>query len=205
MRSTDCRAPKGPPRAALADMVDEYLENWAAPNRAEVRRFRAMPDLKTVISEASLARREDGKCESHQRRVGMRRLIPFERKLQRRRGDIAQCASFDDLHDLIRECRTTRVGALTVYDTAVRIGHYVRLAPKKVYLHTGTTKGARNLGLDTRSGYLNRADLPDPIRDLSCAHIENFLCIYKSHLSPDAPRFKRGSARGCRPRKKFVC
>ena len=76
---------------------------------------------------------------------------------------------------------------------------------KKVYLHAGTARGAENLGLETHGGYLDRSDLPEPLRQLSCAHTENFLCIYKDCFSQGSLRFSRGPVRGCRPLRKGIC
>ena len=47
-----------------------------------------------------------------------------------------------------------RFGKLAVYDTACRLGVYLGLGPEVVYLHAGTTKGAKALSLDTNRGYL---------------------------------------------------
>ena len=40
------------------------------------------------------------------------------------------------------------IGELYVYDTSFRIGAKLNLFPTKVYLHAGTRRGVRALGLD---------------------------------------------------------
>jgi hypothetical protein len=163
----------------LERLIDQYLGDFVRHRQAERGRFAGMPNLTTAIRDAALARRADGKCEAHQRRVGLARLEPFEKLLQKSQAAIAKCNCFDDLHDLVARCQSERVGALATYDTAVRIGAYLGLAPDKVYLHTGTRKGAKALGLGVSQGWLDPDELPVPFHRLSPDEIEDFLCIFK--------------------------
>jgi len=179
----------------LERLVDQYIRRFAPRRQTEWKRFATMPDLATVIQNAALAHRADGKCEAHQRRVGLARLKPFERSLQQVCDAISGCRTFDDLHTIVSEQRTEGIGPLSVYDTAVRIGAYLGLAPEKVYLHTGTRKGAKALGLDASSEYLESQELPPPLRHLSPDEAEDFFCIYK-----DAFR-GQSAARGCTQRR----
>ena len=201
----DCSPKTNLSNTTLAGLVDDYLKKFDSDFRADQRRYRSMPDLKTAIRNAALARRADDKCESHQRRIGLPGLTPFEQRLQSISPKIEGCTKFDELHDLLREHQTHHIGPLAVYDTAQRIGHYLEFEPEKVYLHAGTATGAKNLGLDTRGGFLDRSDLPEPLRQLTCAHIENFLCIYKDCFSQGSLRFSRGPARSCRPPRTGTC
>ena len=59
------------------------------------------------------------------------------------------------------------------------IGAYLGVAPEKVYLHTGTRKGAKVLELNVASDCLEPDELPPPLRRLSPDDAENFLCIFK--------------------------
>ena len=163
----------------LEQLVAHYLRCFAPCRQADQERFAKMPDLATAIRNASLARRADGKCESHQRRVGLTRLKHFERSLRQVHDVIAQCRTFRDLHTVVSEKRIDGIGPLTVYDTAVRIGAFLRVAPENVYLHTGTRKGAKMLGLIASSGCVEPEELPPPLRRLSPDDVENFLCIFK--------------------------
>lgn len=69
---------------------------------------------------------------------------------------IARAESSEALHALVaRQLREVAgIGELYVYDTAFRIGAYLRLPPTRVYLHAGTRDGARALQLDYRSAAL---------------------------------------------------
>ncbi len=163
----------------LDALVDEYVDVIRPQVQQEIGRFKDMPDLKTAINQAALARNKDGKCDSHQRRVGLKKLGVFEKVLQKHICDIAACTTFDELHTLIAGYKTDGVGELTIYDTAVRIGYYIGLSPGSVYLHAGTRVGARNFGLVSRDGRISKENLPDILRRLSAREVEDFLCIYK--------------------------
>lgn len=182
-RRDGCSSPQRSrtPRS-LTTMAREYIRLVRPRVEREAQRFRAMPNLAAVIREAALARREDGKCHGHQRRVGFVRLRAFERALQKRRRRISRCETFDDLYTVIWECRTTRVGRLTVYDTATRIGAYLGLEPERVYLHTGARAGARILGIHASGWSIPMSVIPRAWRQLSPAEVEDCLCIFKREL-----------------------
>jgi hypothetical protein len=67
-----------------------------------------------------------------------------------------------------------RFGELAVYDTSLRLGAWLKKSPTLVYLHAGTRKGARALGLDVKRGYLEMKELPKPIRMLKPCEVEDF-------------------------------
>ena len=95
-----------------------------------------------------------------------------------------KCSSFEALHTLIeREIGgIPDIGPLTVYDVATRIGAHLQLEPEKVYLHSGTKKGARALGLGARRKSLEPAELPVEFGRLTAREIEDCLCLYKDYL-----------------------
>lgn len=74
------------------------------------------------------------------------------------------------------------MGALTIYDTAVKIGAHLGLEPTSVYLHTGTRDGARALGLDVRGGTIPIDSLPPEFARLDADEIEDCLCMFKADL-----------------------
>lgn len=187
----------------LTRLVQDYRHRFGDWRAMDRKRWRNMPDLATAIRIAALARTAGGKCESHQRRIGLKRLMPFERATQKRRRAVAASRSFDALMKLIEEARTAGVGELAVYDTAVRVGQYLGLAPERVYLHAGTRAGAMALGLDTSRGVLERDELPAPLRRLSCDEVEDFLCIYKDALRGSVHAWR--SRPGCMPARGGVC
>ena len=74
------------------------------------------------------------------------------------------------------------LGVLYVYETAVRIGAWLDLAPTSVYIHAGVRDGARALGLDPSRPQIPRNEFPEEIRVIPADDIENLVCIYKSQL-----------------------
>lgn len=164
----------------LQRCVDHFREHWGELHCEGSHRYKSMPDLATAIRYAARSEREDGKIESHQRRIGRVTLRKFERKLQAKRRRIQACNNFTSLHELIGLLRIDGIGELAVYDIAQRIGEYLGLIPDEVYLHAGAKDGARALGLKGKK--LSKGDLPAPLRDLSADWVESFLCIYKGRL-----------------------
>ncbi|MEO5602155.1 MAG: hypothetical protein ABIR06_14645 [Cyclobacteriaceae bacterium] len=77
------------------------------------------------------------------------------------------------------------VSDLTTYDSTQRICSAFDIEPEFVYLHNGTTAGAKNLGIKVRGKeYLQLSELPGWLTSsLGPADIENFLCIYKDDFS----------------------
>ena len=59
------------------------------------------------------------------------------------------------------------------------LGHTWGLWPELVYLHAGTKKGCKALGVATKGGTVEMEKLPKAVRSLEPYHAENFLCIFK--------------------------
>jgi hypothetical protein len=137
------------------------------------------------------------KIHRHQRRIGgeilLKKVVPA---LLRHADGIAGCQAFDDLHGCIKDLTKdiSRFGALAVYDTALRLGALRDLWPKVVYLHAGTKKGCKALGVPTSGSTIEIAELPEPLPALKPYHAENFLCIFKDRLSGAG-----GRVTGCLP------
>ena len=72
------------------------------------------------------------------------------------------------------------VGVLAVYDIAHRLGAFRGKEPKLVYLHSGSAEGAALLGFTGPT--VDKKELPEAFSPLTCAEIEDFLCIYKKQL-----------------------
>ena len=63
-----------------------------------------------------------------------------------------------------------------MYDVAFRIGSFLGIEPDLVYLHAGTRKGARLLGV---RGKVARVEaFPYALRQLQPWQLEDFLCRY---------------------------
>ncbi len=93
--------------------------------------------------------------------------------------------SFDELFEVIAATigSIPGIGELAVYDTALRVGARFGLEPTKVYLHAGTRKGVKALGLGQRRDTIEMAELPSDLRTLTAREAEDLLCIYKSEFT----------------------
>lgn len=167
-------------------LVDRYIRDCRPRFRRSRKRYRDMVDLATAVESAGLARTAEGKCESHQCRVGLRRLRRFHHRLSERLAELQACADFGQLHDVIARCRVKGVGTLAIYDTAVRIGWHLGLEPEAVYLHAGTRQGARAIGVTAKHA-ISRGDLSGPLHALSPSELEDFLCIFAEALAGRVP------------------
>ena len=153
----------------------------------ELAFFREMPSLELAIRHAGLAIDRSDKRFSHQCRIPKAVLRRAKTSLEAATPQIARVESFHALHQLIAKCLASirGIGELYIYDTALRLGAFLRLTPEYVYLHAGTRAGARALGLDLSDGFLRVPLLPKPIQTLLPHEIEDFLCIYKAQLAAE--------------------
>lgn len=170
---------------ALDKLVQIYIKKIRPKVNEEYLYFSEQASLENAIMQATLAIDRDGKRYSHQRRLSRAVIDEAHRTIMNKAGSVVECKSFATLHKLIDRLVSNidGIGPLYVYDTSVRIGAYLDLYPSKVYLHAGTKKGAKALGLDCRSEYLNLDELPSALQELAAHEIEDFLCIFKDELS----------------------
>lgn len=127
-----------------------------------------------------------GKRHPHQYRISRAVLERAATKLRAQSGKLRKAANFDALHQSVDHAigSLKGIGPLACYDIAHRLGARRGLALEKVYLHSGTLTGARNLGLVKRGQRtFEIGDLPTEFRKLSAAEIEDCLCIYKDCLA----------------------
>jgi len=152
--------------------VQDYIRAWRDRQGHDCRWFAKQPSLEATIKAAGMALTEQGKRQSHQRRIPREALRAWTRALLRRKQRISRTKTFSELYELLGETAADMhgIGALVVYDTATRIGAFLRLKPDYVYLHAGTREGARALGLG-RGERIRRSHLPAAFRRLSPADI----------------------------------
>ncbi len=183
----------------LGRMVTEYEKELGDVMQRRHEFYAGLGSLEEAIRHATVGIQPNGKMNSHQRRLGYQLLERQAKVLVRIKDKLQAASTFDELHNLIAAKSLKRFGVLARYDTAERLGAYLGIYPDRVYLHAGTKKGYRNLGLPNCGGIAEVEDFPKPIRRLSPADIENFLCHYqKRFLNPDAEVRKCES----RPKKK---
>ncbi len=166
----------------LAAIVRAYEARHRSRSQAELASFAAEPTLEAAVRRAGLAQRKNGKRYDHQRRLPRAVLQAASAALTHAR--LADAGNFDNLQCLVQNAigRIQGVGRLTVYDTTLRIGAKLGLAPQGVYLHSGTRRGARAIGLDWRASVLSVAECPSELRRLRPHEIEDCLCIFKDQF-----------------------
>ena len=146
------------------------------------------PNLTQAIDRACAARAADGKMHNHQSRVPeavrqkFRRLI-MEQWPWQLDEDLT---AFDDLYDHCESVAPRGIGVVTVYDTATRIGAYLKLTPDALYMHAGVMLGwnrlhGRRMPLLKR---IPRAELPIELQSLPPDEIEDLLCTYRDYFQP---------------------
>jgi hypothetical protein len=151
----------------------------------EVKFYKIQRTLEEAIEIAALAKMPSGKRYSHQRRIPQIVLGQARDRLLAVAMDLQKCTCFQELFDIV-ECEIGSIkgiGELTVYDTAYRIGVYLDLEPEVVYLHTGTRKGAKAIGVDVKQKKsISLKQLPAPFAILKPSEIEECLCIFEEEL-----------------------
>ncbi len=173
---------------SLAAIIRHYFLHYQPVHEDELKWFRHQPSLEDALRVAGTAQDENNHRYHHQRRIKARSIAEATKALAESHDHIQSCRSFHDLWNLLRSLLTPiqGIGELYIYDTSLRIGAFLRLAPDKVYLHAGTRTGARSLGLSRRGDsklWLETEELPALLRKLSTSDVENLLCIYKEQLA----------------------
>jgi hypothetical protein len=170
--------------ADLPTPARHYISKHRPRSRAEFEWHHGQKSLDEAIANAAWAKNRQGKRHRHQTRLKKAALIRAERLLLEHKNLVRKCRTFAELFRLSEQLFTPvrGLGELYIYDTSQRLGAYLGLKPKKVYLHSGTRVGARRLGLDWRKDTLEMSELPTALQALTPSEAEDFLCIYKDHF-----------------------
>jgi hypothetical protein len=170
-------------RFADRDLTDQVID-WC----------RRATSWKHAVKRACGARGENGKMHNHQSRVKEKdrkrladALIGSEKEIRKGVGKADAGGSywytgFDYLYDWINEHSGSGIGPVTTYDVAVRVGAWLRIEPKSLYLHAGVMAGAKALlGPDATQGMarLPMSILPDPLSEMPADTVEDILCTYR--------------------------
>lgn len=167
---------------SLSKLVRIYLRMHGPKLDAYLDHYRRLENPENAIRQACHGK--EGNIHSHQHLVGKEKLEQAYKKLQRCSTEIAACESFDDL--LTKVDRLTaavnRFGVLAVYDTSLRLGAFLDVWPELVYLHAGTRKGCKKLGVDVKGGTVKMERLPQTLQVLKPYQVEDFLCIFEDQF-----------------------
>lgn len=176
---------------SFKEVVQDYIARYRDRANDELASLQMLNSLEEAIERAARAEVEGGKKHDHQWRIPEAVLARAGKELLAKRPQISKCTGFDSLIELVETTAGSirGFGELAIYDTAVRIGARLGMEPEFVYLHRGTRKGAKALGLASGGKYLKLSELPAEFTKLRPHEIEDCLCIYASELS----RLKRVS------------
>ena len=204
---------KEPPKKPLTNLkriVKDFQWRYKDRNKTDqVVRFCAeAPDFATAVRRAVEARDENGKHHNHQSKVDITARRKFGAKIIKRKNQIMNVVTgnfeaptftkFDAIHDLLDDIKPRGIGPVTVYDVAVRLGAYLEVEPKQVYMHAGVREGLKALGAALQrlgakewapdpdilwDAYkLKRVPLslfPEALRTLPADEVEDILCTYR--------------------------
>ena len=141
--------------------------------------------LTAAIEVAARAVDEAGKTHFHQRRISKEALEQFSVSLVSAEESIKNCTSFDEIYAVVSTFKSEEINEITVFDTAFRIGKFLKIHPDKIYLSAGTRIGASFLlgDLEERTTILQE-ELPSPFqrKDITIQEIESILFEYRNEL-----------------------
>jgi len=169
----------------FGDVVCDYLHKSKIKDR-NIQYCMQQTELHKVIEIAACAVDENNKIHEHQRRVGKIKLQEFANLLKQKEQEIKKVKKFDELLNIIKSIKCYRIGELVRYDTAERIGFFLKIYPEKIYLHAGVKVGVKNLlGNLYRKNFLIIDDLPYELKkyksefNLQFYDFESIFCQYK--------------------------
>lgn len=178
--------------ATLNEIAAHFRKYGHRRRRDEVAHYGAPGKLSAVVSRSVRSIDHWGRRDSHQRRIPTRVLERAEKELLSALPIVRKARNFDELHRAVGAIvgPIHGVGALLVYDVAQRICLATRLPePPVVYLHAGTARGARTIGI--RGKTVEIAALPKVLRRFTSFELEDLFCNYAKYLAgaplPDGP------------------
>ena len=128
-------------------------------------------------------------------RNGNQRGVSYEiskqvrNNLIKRMNDLLKARNFDEIFQIVTECKVKGFGELSIYDTSMRIASHLNIEPDKIYLHAGARKGLEIL---EKKGYVELGsskrknieikNMPEPMQKLKAAESEHMLCSMKDDM-----------------------
>ena len=109
--------------------------------------------------------------------------------------------TFEDILAELKRNAIKGIGPLTLYDTATMLAFPDGKFPARVYLHAGTAKGARAIGVIGKEAAKQVfVKICPEFQKLSTAQIEDFLCVYAPYLLQDMDaiaKIQKRASNGC--------
>ncbi len=173
-------------KSSHADVVCHYIHHRRHVLHEELGWFSDQPNFSEALAEAVNARDQWGKRLSHQRRL-LKHVLPNAfAQLSAMQAQLKRAKSFDALFERVDQALNSipNAGDLYSYDTALRLGAFLRLFPTRVFLQTGALSGALKISSSMRQRSVPLCHFPEPFHSLAPFEVENLLCCYKNHLKP---------------------
>ena len=166
----------------LEMLVKDYLCKYEDSYEPEDQWWAESSTWEKALERAWNSRLENGKMHRHQCHVAPK--LPEGLKIALAAN--IQPDRFTDFHQLYSWIKSITacvigLGNTTTYDVARRLGVWMKIQPELVYLHAGSAKGAKKLGIEGESVILTA--FPHEIQKLGATHAENFLCHNKDEIA----------------------
>jgi len=180
------KTPPREPLTSLESLVLDFLWRESTLRRDTIPSLcREAPSLEDAIWLATDSIGRTGKMYSHQVKVRKSSRDALAeimiRKMRPRR-----LSSFHELFLFTRANAPWGIGELTIYDVALRVGAYLNLEPKRLYLHTGVREGITSLAnaarenISVKAPWIISPDIPWRFEDyMTWDDTEDFLCTYR--------------------------
>lgn len=168
--------------ATLQTIVEHYVANVRERACERLAYYAEQPSLAHALEVVASWRDHDNRVEAHQRRL--KRDVKREASERIRALDIRQAMTFEAVFQAVEQALgdIRGLGQLAIYDVSLRLAAVLGLPPERVYLHCGSRKGARALGIRSRERSLSVDRFPPELRRLHGWEIENLLCVYADEL-----------------------
>ncbi|MGW3371727.1 hypothetical protein [Streptomyces hydrogenans] len=181
-------------KAVLKRVIAHYSDVFLPCEEKDRAYYRGLT-TKDAARSAGLLRRHDKQRHSHaedwvakedsERRAASLELLAKE--LVGRVGKLHKSMCFPEIHAVVEEAATAvrkarhpKPTPLLRYDAALMLAWRLKSEPEEVWLHSGTDRGVRTLGIGTAGRKtVTLAELPKPFRKLPAWQVEDILCIYR--------------------------
>jgi len=174
----------------LKSAVKNYIETNRPRNKAEFAWFTEQESLEAAVRAAALGSFTGAKKTSRPSRRGTDEAFKLAEETLVQRIDALQSArTFDAVLETVERAVLPIAGLndLYAYKTAMRIGAFLNLWPKHIYLFTSTRNGAKQLGIVTKKRLLLFNTMPEPLLDLEPYEIEETLSSFRQLITEPEP------------------
>lgn len=169
------------------------LQDWKTAVEEAGRFHYKEAENKDKASENKKFEKASKGCHPHQYHIYDFAKKQFLIDLQNHQAAIYNSTDFNDLYGNIEKfCKKKRIGELTIYDTAMRLGAFLEkhkggsFKPQMVFLHNGAMEGAKKLFRRGKIAKPSSRMLPSVFTkcfsNKEAWEVEEILCIYKDNF-----------------------